>query len=244
MRARRLLVLGLVALATGILGLLFVGPATVAPGAPGGWGFGPGGTMGGRGGMMGIPGMAGMMGGPVDAAAPPIGIDRAGAAARDYIARFGNPNLELSEVMEFGANYYAQAVERDTGIHAFELLIDKYSGAAFPEMGPNMVWNAKYGMMGGMMGGRRFGQASPADMPIGPERAQELARRYLETQGLRLDLEEPDRFYGYYTLHTLRNGEVEGMLSVNGYTGQVWYHVWHGPFIQEQWRLAAAGGSG
>ena len=23
-----------------------------------------------------------------------------------------------------------------------------------------------------------------------------------------------------------------GMLSVNGYTGQVWYHTWHGPFVQ------------
>jgi len=21
------------------------------------------------------------------------------------------------------------------------------------------------------------------------------------------------------------------MLSVNGYTGQVWYHIWHGKFI-------------
>jgi hypothetical protein len=24
------------------------------------------------------------------------------------------------------------------------------------------------------------------------------------------------------------------MLSVNGYTGQVWYHTWHGSFIQEK----------
>ena len=25
--------------------------------------------------------------------------------------------------------------------------------------------------------------------------------------------------------------EIEGVLSVNGYTGEVWYHTWHGPFI-------------
>jgi hypothetical protein len=30
----------------------------------------------------------------------------------------------------------------------FEVLIDKYSGVVFPEMGPNMVWNVKYGHMG------------------------------------------------------------------------------------------------
>ena len=242
MRAKRLLVAGLVALAAGVLGLVLVVPATAAPGGPSGWGCGSGGMMGGWRGMMGASGMAGMMGGPVDASAPPIGIDRASAAARGYIARSGNQNLDLGEVMEFGANYYAQAVERDMGIHAFELLINKYSGAVFPEMGPNMVWNTKYGMMGGMMGGRPFGQASSADMPVGPDRAQELARQYLKTQGLQLDVETPDRFYGYYTLHTLRDGVVDGMLSVNGYTGEVWYHVWHGPFIREQRPSAANAG--
>jgi hypothetical protein len=25
---------------------------------------------------------------------------------------------------------------------------------------------------------------------------------------------------------------VAGMLSVNGYTGQIWYHTWHGAFVQ------------
>ena len=42
---------------------------------------------------------------------------------------------------------------------------------------------------------------------------------------------ETDAFYGYYNLHTLRDGQIEGMLSVNGYRGGVWYHDWHGPFI-------------
>ncbi len=56
----------------------------------------------------------------------------------------------------------------------------------------------------------------------------------MRVKGLPLAVAEPDRFYGYYTLHTLRDGEIEGMLSVNGYTGEVWYHAWHGPFIQIQ----------
>jgi len=29
------------------------------------------------------------------------------------------------------------------------------------------------------------------------------------------------------------NGNDYGMLSVNGYTGQGWFHTWHGTFIQE-----------
>ena len=31
--------------------------------------------------------------------------------------------------------------------------------------------------------------------------------------------------------HFLKDGQVEGMLSVNGSTGAVWYHNWHGAFI-------------
>ncbi len=239
MRGKGLLALGLLAIAVGLIGLVAVVPAMAASPAPGGWG--PGGW--GPGGMMGGSGMAGMMGGPIDPSATPIGMDRAASAAQNYVAGFNNPNLQLGEVMEFAANYYVQVVEKDTGVHAFELLVDKYSGAVFPEMGPNMVWNAKYGMMGGMMGGRSFqDQGTSPDMSVSPEQAQALAAQYLKNQGLQLSLEEPDRFYGYYTLHTLRDGTVDGMLSVNGYTGQVWYHSWHGPFIREQPSRAVAGG--
>ncbi|HEX2987028.1 MAG TPA: hypothetical protein VHS06_02530 [Chloroflexota bacterium] len=231
MRAKGLLVAALAALAVGITGLLVLAPITAAPVGPSGWG--PSGMMGDGSGMMGGAGMAGMMGGPVDPNATPIGMDRAAAAAQGYIAGFGNPNLQTGEVMEFAANYYVQVVEKDTGLHALELLVDKYSGAVFPEMGPNMVWNTKYGMMRGMMGGRPFfGQGTSPDLSVSPAQAQELARQYLMNQGLQLDLEEPDRFYGYYTIHTVRDGAIEGMLSVNGYTGQIWYHTWHGPFVQ------------
>jgi hypothetical protein len=43
---------------------------------------------------------------------------------------------------------------------------------------------------------------------------------------------DTDIFYGYYTMHVLnKDGSVYGMLGVNGYTGWVWYHEWHGKFI-------------
>src|SRR5215212_2504994 len=172
---------------------------------------------------------------------------------------YGDPNLEVKDVMEFANNYYSEVRESDTGIGAMELLIDKRSGRVLPEPGPNMMWNTKYGMMSGngmggqermgpnggnMMGpngggmmvpnGGAYGptQASPDDqMTITSDQATQIADDYISRNSLGDETEEPDQFYGYYTLHIKDNGEVAGMLSVNGYTGQVWYHNWHGPFI-------------
>ena len=55
--------------------------------------------------------------------------------------------------MEMQYNFYIEVKEKDTGVHAFELLVNPYSGAVYPEPGPNMMWNTKYGMMGGPWGG-------------------------------------------------------------------------------------------
>ncbi len=41
-------------------------------------------------------------------------------------------------------------------------------------------------------------------------------------------------FPGYYTVDFEVNGQTAGMLSVNAYTGQVWYHTWHGQFLSER----------
>jgi len=64
------------------------------------------------------------------------------------------------------------------------------------------------------------------------EQAQDYAQAVLDDvlPGTNVD-EEADTFYGYYTFHILRDGEIVGMLGVNGYTGQVWLHHWHGEFI-------------
>ena len=135
--------------------------------------------------------------------------------------------------MQFDNHFYAQAVETETKINAFEFLIDPFTAAIHPEPGPNMMWNTKYGMMGSrrMMG--YFSSNIPADeLTISPERARELAQAELNRSmpGTSVD-EEVDVFYGYYTIHTLKDGEVIGMLSVHGETGQVWLHTWHGDFV-------------
>ena len=82
------------------------------------------------------------------------------------------------------------------------------------------------------MGGTTESALSP-DMPVDEAQAIELAQKYLDTvrPGTTAD-EEADAFYGYYTLHILRNGETVGMLSVNGFSRQVFLHTWHGDFVQ------------
>jgi hypothetical protein len=92
-----------------------------------------------------------------------------------------------------------------------------------------MMWNTQYGMMqGGMMGyGYRAGP-----MTVSPAQAATLARHWLVRNRAGMSIEAPDQFPGYYTVHFRKNGVIVGMLSVNGYTGQVWYHRWHGTFIR------------
>jgi hypothetical protein len=181
----------------------------------------------------------GMMGGNWDAmpcgqgyAAPGsesvLSLNDAQAAVERYI--LGYDGLHVTEVMEFKRNFYAIVAEEDTGIGAMEILVDRSSGAVGPEPGPNMMWNVKYGMHGGgrmgMMGGPVTGE-----MTLSPEDAEKAAQRWLDDNLPGRTAGEADAFYGYYTLHFSKDGQIKGMLSVHGSDGDVWYHSWHGGFV-------------
>jgi len=47
------------------------------------------------------------------------------AAVERAVGSYANPDLKVTEVMEFANNYYAEVREKDTGIGAMELLVDK-----------------------------------------------------------------------------------------------------------------------
>jgi hypothetical protein len=163
-------------------------------------------------------------------------MEQAAQAAQRYLAAFWrDPDLAIKEVMEFSNQFYVQIKEQSTELGAMELIVEKFNGLVHPEPGPNMMWNLKYGHMGrgmGMMGWWQGWQAPTAQMPIGPEQAAQLAQQYLNTyMPGAVVTEEITPFYGYYTLDLERGGQIFGMLSVNGYTGQVWYHNWHGQFL-------------
>lgn len=172
-----------------------------------------------------------MMGGFGTSTGHAISMDRAQQSVQSFLDRTGNSDLRLDELMEFDRNFYALIKEKSTGIGAFELLVNKTTGSVGYEPGPDMMWNAKYGTMrgfGGMMG---FQPAS-SSMTVSPDRAARIAQDWLDRRGGGYSAGSPDAFYGYYTFHFLKSGQIAGMLSINGSGGQVWFHSWHGDFIQ------------
>lgn len=229
--------------------------------------YGPGGMMGGNGygSMMNSGSYGGMMGGGMMGGygslygVEPLSTDEARQAVEDYLSSFGNDDLAIKEIMTFDNNAYAIITEKSTGVGAFELLVDPVTQAVYPEYGPNMMWNLKYGMMsgfggygmmgpgmmmgngygpGGMMGGSGFSNDTQvpevsADMPVSADDAAQIAQRYLDTYYPGVEVsDEITAFYGYYTLDIERDGKIIGMLSVNGFTRQVFPHTWHGKFIE------------
>jgi len=218
------------------IGIMRLTTSQSAAGSSTGMMWGPGGQMGGYGTMMG-PGLMGPgMMGPGSGASTDVAtlsLENSEAALESYLTSLGDDNLVLKEVMVFSNHAYAQVEERSSGIGAFEVLIDSVTRAVTPEPGPNMMWNLKYGPMAGMgMGGGGFPDAS-AQMPVRAEEAVQAAQRYLDVYlpGTEVD-EHADPFYGYYTVHILKDGRTEGMLSVNGYTREVLVHTWHGDLVE------------
>ncbi|MDF1523598.1 MAG: hypothetical protein P1P87_12395 [Trueperaceae bacterium] len=187
---------------------------------------------GGRGGY-------GMMGGNVVRVLPPDAepLDDAELRARlDAAARAFGPDVSVDDVMPFTDHSYAQFVAPD-GTGLAEVLVDRYTGVVTPEPGPNMMWNLRSGMGGYGRGG--FGMNVNGVGPWGatPNTAEE---RYDETQARDLaatflagylpgaDVLASQTFPGYMTFDYGRDGRIDGMLSVNFGSGQIWPHTWHG----------------
>ncbi|MDW7727249.1 MAG: hypothetical protein SCH70_09125 [Candidatus Methanoperedens sp.] len=237
MEKRTLGILAVVLIIVGVTGLVFGSSYSrfVYGGYP--TGYSPQGMMGGDGfwsGMMGsgmMGGMMQMMGGnmlisggvPYNPDGSLITLDQAEDIANRYLAARNNPDLELADLEEWEFNFYVEYKEKSTGVKAFQMLIDKYTGSIFPEMGPNMMWNTKY-MMGLQAG----------SMSITEEQARVSAQQFLDSRLPGTKAESGGVFYGYYHFDVKKDDKMYGMLDVNGYSGQAWYHTWHGNFIQEE----------
>lgn len=188
--------------------------------------MGSGGMMGssmtGSGMMSGMPGMRGMMG-YYSGALVPLSHDDAKDIANDYLASLNNPDLRIDEFEEYSHNFYVSLIEKSTARGAIETIIDRYSGSLQVEP-QSMMWNSKYGMMG---------SSQQAQMAVTPERALELAQGFLDVAYPGAEADEIVAYYGYYTIMAKLEDEHYGMLSINGYSGDVWYHTWHGMFISK-----------
>jgi hypothetical protein len=183
-------------------------------------------------------GWGGCMGNWLFGAAPystttttPLTITQASQIAGEYVSTLNNPDLQVTHMEEYTGNFYAEVGEKSTGYGAFELLINKKTGVVTPEIGPNMMWNTKYTFTTGVC---NWFRGTPTTTPtVTADQAKANAQQYLDAYYAGTTAGEVTAFYGYYTIEVESNGSVYGMLSVNSYTGQVWFHTWHGSFIQE-----------
>lgn len=187
------------------------------------------GMMGGPSGMMGS--IMQMMGGnmlvsggvPYNPNGSLVSLEQANDIAKRYLAAQNNHDLELADLEEWEFNFYVDYKEKSTGTKAFQMLIDKYSGTVSPEMGPNMMWNTKYGLM----------SLQSSAMTLTKEQAMASAQQFLDSRLPGMKAEDSGVFYGYYHFDVKKDSKMYGMVDVNGYSGQVWYHTWHGNFIRE-----------
>jgi len=191
-----------------------------------------GGMMGGYGGMMGGSSRSTYMGSAggcafnnlaSEANGTRFAIEEAQTAFEGYLS--DRSGLILAEIMEFEDNFYGVVIEKETGKGAMELLVDPYTGQVYPEHGPNMMWNEKYGHMGSWYStsGETNTVESASDLAQGAL-AEQVPGAEIEGMGI--------EFYGYYTFDYALDGKIAGMLSVSN-DGQTWLHTWHGAFIQE-----------
>ena len=158
-------------------------------------------------------------------------IDQAVSDVEAYLKDYSGDTagLEIKEVMEFENNFYVMVIEKTSGKGAFELLVDPYTGAVYQEPGPNMMWNLKYGHM------RRGQVGESGENRLSLEEAKALAQKAVAGYNASAEIEGTGmEFYGYYTFDYTVNGQIVGMLSVNGFNGESWFHNWHGIFISEK----------
>ena len=206
-----------------LLGLTACAPYWGPGGGGGMMGGQGGGMMGGQGGMMGGGMMGGGSSGYYSGTATALSHEDAEEIAGRYLASINDPDLEIDEFEEYSSNFYVSLVETGTGRGAIEIIIDRYSGSYQPEP-QSIMWNGKYGMMGSYQ---------QSQMPVTQQQAMKIAQNFLDAAYPGTEADEIVAYYGYYTVMTMLEGEHYGMFSVNGYSGDVWYHTWHGMFISE-----------
>lgn len=165
------------------------------------------------------PGMMGDMMALYYPGATPVTQEEARQKMEDFAKQYGS-NVEVDDFMAFSSNYYAVLRSTDSGQNIAEVLVDRYSGSAYPEPGPNMMWNTRSGA------GRTKAEGADYDLAGAKKLAEDFLTGYLPGA----QIIESNEMSGYYTFDFGRK-DIEGMLSVNAYSGQIWVHTWHGFYV-------------
>jgi hypothetical protein len=157
-------------------------------------------------------------------------VDRSGNSATEVLVdpASGVVWTEYGPAMMWNSRYgMARQAEAMTGEYGASMMGGSATG---------MMGNSDAGMMGGSgYGGMMDGAGSASGSRVSTvtlAQAHALAQRWLDANQRGVKVETGgDQFPGYYTLETLRDSNITGMISINAATGAVWPHWWHGPFV-------------
>jgi len=167
--------------------------------------------------------------------------DKTGHGATEVLVdpKTGDVSLEYGPAMMWNTRYGMMSGSSRAGMMGG----NSSSGMMGGNSSSGMMGSAGSGMMGGGMGSGNGMMGSyggspnwtpPTSGTTGPVTAtqvRQIANTWLAGKDKALIAGEPDAMPGYFTMETLRNGKVDGMLSVNASTGALWYHWWHGQFV-------------
>ncbi|MFH1327342.1 MAG: hypothetical protein ABIH76_00595 [Candidatus Bathyarchaeota archaeon] len=120
-------------------------------------------------------------------------IDDSMSVTQKYLGYVGDSDLAVVEIMEFSNHFYVDVYEQSTGIHAFELIMER-DGDIYPEYGPNMMWNTKYDHHGGGMMGT---YSESVSMPVNEDESIVYAQKYLDKNMPGTTAGGPNMLYGY-----------------------------------------------
>ncbi len=127
-------------------------------------------------------------------------------------------DLAISELWEYGSVYKAELSDTN-GAKAFDLIVDKLTGAVSPEMGMSMMLNATYGR--GLYRMTSFGTS----LTLTPQQATDIAQTFVDKNALGYTLDALESYPGYYKFHTTTLTGFGMDIMVNGYNGRVWMNT-------------------
>jgi hypothetical protein len=133
--------------------------------------------------------------------------------------------LTFDEVHIF-PDFYEVEFNDLNGYKGPELYLYRSSGDLGPEMGPNMMWDTKYGMGDWNMGGWNMGGWSSGGS-CGTEISESQARGYVTTTAAGVTLGDAERHHGYWEFELKRGSSVVNQVNVNNCTHAiVWESDW------------------
>jgi hypothetical protein len=136
------------------------------------------------------------------------------AAIQAFIGA-SSSTLQISELWEYGTAYKAELSD-STGAMAFDMIVDKFTGAVGPEMGLSMMMNASYG--NGIYKTPKFAKK----LTVTAEQATAIAQNFVNNNGLGYTLGTPEVYPGYYKFHATDSHGFGLEIMVNGYNSAIW----------------------